>query len=101
MQKEQIIDSISKKISLEKDHILQNVLPKLAPGERLSEYREKEIVSDIYMDLALSFYVPIKLDDPSDTLASLQITKTTSRKIPWLKRYGFTLSSKICRFNYE
>lgn len=75
MQKEQIIESISKKISLEKEHILENVLPKLAPGERLSEYREKEIVTDIFMDLALSFYVPVKMDDPSDPLVSFQITK--------------------------
>ncbi|MCR4656703.1 MAG: DUF5688 family protein [Lachnospiraceae bacterium] len=74
-EKEQIIESISKKISIEKEHILKNVLPKLAPGEKLSEYRKKEIVSEVYMDLALSFYVPIKLDDPSDPLVSLQVTK--------------------------
>ncbi|MCR4657396.1 MAG: DUF5688 family protein [Lachnospiraceae bacterium] len=75
MQKEQIIESISKKITLEKEHILQNVLPRLVPAERISEYRKKEIVSERYMDLALSFYVPIELDEPSDSMASLQVTK--------------------------
>ncbi len=85
MQKEQIIDSISKKIKLEKDHILQNVLPRLAPKERISEYRKKEIVTEDFMDLALSFYVPIELDDPSDSMVSFQVTKQV------LKLSGITL----------
>ncbi len=55
-----IISAIDTKTLISKEYILSNVLPKLAPKNRIAEYIKKDMIFDLYLDLVLSFYVPIK-----------------------------------------
>ena len=70
-----IMASLPKDILLEKGYLLDRALPKLSKGRLISEFVMNNMYIERFLDMALTFYVPIDLADSPDKLVSFTITE--------------------------
>ena len=67
--------SIPKETILEKNYIMENVLPRLSSGGLIPSLSEKKIHTERFLDMALTYHVTIKQEALSDSLVSFVITE--------------------------
>ncbi len=70
-----LMGSIPKERILEKNYIMENVLPRLSSGKLIPSLNEKNIHTQSFLDMALTYHVTIRQDTLSDSLVSFVITE--------------------------
>ncbi len=70
-----LMGSIPKETILEKNYIMENVLPRLSSEDLIPSLSGKKIHTERFLDMALTYHVTIRQEALSDSLVSFVITE--------------------------